>query len=271
MIQDGRTFNHHELTMTMSEGPAVSLPQYEGPLDLLIELVRKHQLNVLDLPIAEVTRQYLDYLHRARELNVDLGADFVLMAATLIHIKSQSLLRSDELDKETDPRQELVKQLLTREQAQRAAALLAERLRTANGTWSVPVPVAEGNPVPESELRPEPPVPTPERRRGTMNLLEVLRVTKRAVATAKAHRLLSREREAVTVEEMIRWLGQRMKRADGRPLASTELFIDQATAERRAALFLAILEMARAQKARLQQEAFLAPIHICPSARQPAE
>jgi segregation and condensation protein A len=270
MMQDGRAFNDHELTMTMSEGPAVSLPQYEGPLDLLLELVRKHQLNVLDLPIAEVTHQYLDYLHRAREINVDLGADFVLMAATLIHIKSQSLLRSDELEEQTDPRQELVEQLLTREQAQRSASLLAERLRTATGTWSVPVPVAEVNPVRETELRPEPRVPTAERRR-TMNLLEVLRITKRAVATAKAHRLLSRDRLAVTVEEMIRWLGQRVKEADGRSLASTELFIAQATAERRAALFLAILEMARTQKVRLQQEAFLAPIHICPSARQPAE
>src|SRR5215469_14240788 len=103
--------------MTTEEPPLVSLPQYEGPLDLLLDLVRTHQLNILDLPVAEVTRQYLDYLRRARELNVDLGADFILMAATLILIKSQALLRPGHED-EPDPRQELVAQLLTREQAQ---------------------------------------------------------------------------------------------------------------------------------------------------------
>jgi segregation and condensation protein A len=258
MIQE---FNDHELTMTVTEGPAVSLPQYEGPLDLLLDLVRKHQLNVLDLPIAEVTRQYLDHLHRARELNVDLGADFVLMAATLIHIKSRSLLRPAPED-EPNPRQELIEQLLTREQAQRAATLLAERLRTVSGTWSAPVPVAELNPVPESELRLERPLPAPERR-GAMNLLEILRVTKRALATAKAHRLLSLDRQAVTVEEMIRWLGQRLKQLGGRQsLTSTELFAALITAERRVTLFIAMLELARTEDVHLHQEGFLTPIQI---------
>jgi segregation and condensation protein A len=264
MIQDGRAVNHHELTMGLTGGPAISLPQYEGPLDLLLDLVRKHQLNILDLPVAEVTRQYLDYLHQARELNVDLGADFVLMAATLIHIKSRSLLRSDEPKEEPDPRQELVEQLLTREQAQRAAALLAERLRTASNTWSAAVPVAELEQFGENELRPEPPLPTPERPRGTMNLLEVLRVTKQALATAKAHRLLSRNNDAVTVEEMIRWLARRMNQLRGREsLTFTDLFADHSTAERRATLFLALLEMARRQDIRLlQEEEFWAPIYI---------
>ena len=244
----------------MSEGPAVSLPQFEGPLDLLLELVRKHQLNILELPIAEVTRQYLAYLHRARELNVDLGADFVLMAATLIHIKSRSLLRPAPED-QPDPRQELVQQLLTREQAQQAAALLAERLRRASGTWSVPVTVAERSQGQE-EIQPDPPGPA-HGRRGTVNLLEVLRVTQRALATAKAHRLLNLKREAVTIEKMIRWVAQRVKALSGRqPLTSTELFTAQASAERRAVLLLALLEMARAGEVRLHQAEFLAPIRI---------
>jgi segregation and condensation protein A len=248
--------------MMVSERPVVSLPQYEGPLDLLLDLVRKHQLDILDLPIAEVTRQYLDYLHRARELNVDLGADFILMAATLIHIKSRGLLRPEIEEEEPDPRQELVGQLLTREQAQQAAALLAERLRATGDTWSTPVLVSELTQVREGGIGPEPAAPT-HRRRGTINLLEVLRVAKTALATAKAHRLLRLKREAVTVEDMIRWLGQRMEQLSGRQfLTSTELFTAQNTAERRASLFLAILEMARTQDVRLHQEEFLAPIHI---------
>src|SRR5215471_14779681 len=137
--------------------PVVSLPQYEGPLDLLLDLVRTHRLDILDLPIAEVTRQYLDYLRRARELNIDLGGDFILMAATLILIKSRTLLKPDPKE-EPDPRQELVEQLLTREQAQQAAALLAERLQASSDAWS---PGAELNLVREGAFKHQPTPPSP--------------------------------------------------------------------------------------------------------------
>jgi segregation and condensation protein A len=245
--------------MTTGETPVISLPQYEGPLDLLLDLVRKHQLDILDLPVAEVTRQYLDYLRRARELDMDLGGDFILMAATLIHIKSRSLLRP-ELEDEPDPRQELVEQLLTREQAQQAAALLADRLRAVGDTWSATVPGAELN----KEAQPQPATPVPTRgRSGTMNLHEVLLVAKTALATAKAHRLLNLKREPVTVEGMIRWLSQKVNQLEpGRFLTSTELFTGQASADRRTALFLAILELARAEEIHLQQEEFLEPFRV---------
>lgn len=246
---------------TGEEPPLVSLPQYEGPLDLLLDLVRTHQLNILDLPIAEVTSQYLAYLRRARDFNVDLGADFILMAATLIHIKSRTLLPPRNSpghdDGDPDPRQELVEQLLTREQAQHAAALLAERFRAADETWSVTVSGTAG-PAPEPT-----PTGTTRGRAETMNLVDVLRVAKTALATAKAHRLLNLKREPVTVEGMMRWLGQKLNQVErGQFLASTDLFAAQATAERRAALFLALLEMARAQDISLRQEEFLSPFHI---------
>jgi segregation and condensation protein A len=247
--------------MMMGELPVVSLPQYEGPLDLLLDLVRKRQLDILDLPIAEVTRQYLDYLHRARELNVDLGADFILMAAILILIKSRNLLRP-ELEREPDPWQELVEQLLTREQAQHAAAFLAEKLQATSDAWPAPVPGGQINRVCELEIRPEPAEPT-YGRPGTMNLREVLHIAKTALATAKAHRLLSLKREPVTVEDLIQWVGQRLEQlSEQQFLTSTDLFTAQATVEGRAALFLAILEMARTQHLRLHQEEWLAPIYI---------
>ncbi len=91
------------------------LEQYEGPLDLLLDLIRKQQINIYDIPIAQITAQYLEYMQRASELDIELSSEFVFMAATLIHIKSRMLLpRDPELDKiapEEDPREELVRQL----------------------------------------------------------------------------------------------------------------------------------------------------------------
>ncbi|MGH8099973.1 MAG: segregation and condensation protein A, partial [Chthoniobacterales bacterium] len=88
------------------------LEQYEGPLDLLLDLIRKQQINIYDIPIAQITTQYLEYMQKAMALDIEISSDFVYMAATLIHIKSKLLLpRDPELDKiapEEDPRQELV-------------------------------------------------------------------------------------------------------------------------------------------------------------------
>ena len=79
----------------MSSPLNVHLEQYEGPLDLLLDLIRKQQIDIKDIPIATITSQYLEYLDKAREMDIDLGAEFVYMAATLIHIKSKMLLPRD--------------------------------------------------------------------------------------------------------------------------------------------------------------------------------
>src|SRR5712675_2262285 len=103
----------------------VHLEHYEGPLDLLLDLIRRQQIDIADIPIATITSQYLAYMDKARELDVDLGAEFVYMAATLIHIKSKMLLPADpELEKispEEDPRKELVERLLEHEKYKNAA------------------------------------------------------------------------------------------------------------------------------------------------------
>ena len=99
------------------------LAQYDGPLDLLLDLIRKQQINIYDIPIASITAQYLEYMQKALELDMELSAEFVFMAATLIHIKSRMLLpRDPELEKiapEEDPRQELVDRLLEHETLQK--------------------------------------------------------------------------------------------------------------------------------------------------------
>src|SRR5579872_7145516 len=100
------------------------LEQYEGPLDLLLDLIRKQQIDIKDIPIATITTQYLEYMDKAREMDIDLGAEFVYMAATLIHIKSKMLLPRDPVlaaeENDEDPRQELVDRLLEHERFKNA-------------------------------------------------------------------------------------------------------------------------------------------------------
>jgi segregation and condensation protein A len=107
------------------------LEQYDGPLDLLLDLIRKQQINIYDIPIASITRQYLEYMQRAAELDIELSSEFVYMAATLIHIKSRLLLpRDPELEKitgEDDPRKELVDRLLEHERFKNAAEMLQQK------------------------------------------------------------------------------------------------------------------------------------------------
>jgi segregation and condensation protein A len=246
----------------MSELPIVSLPQYEGPLDLLLDLVRQHRLNILDLPIAEITGQYLDYIRQAQELNIELGAEFIFMAATLILIKSRTLLPREHV--EPDPREELVEQLLSHEQAKQTAEFLGARLLEMVNTWSVPGSMEEfiGS---ESELSQPPDQSEAEAatKTGNINLLDALRLMQKALAVTRARRLLATQRHAVTLEEMIRWLADQLQGLNGKPFFTLgELFRAQTTIEHRATLFMALLEMARGHELHLDQEECFGPIRI---------
>ena len=121
----------------------VRLDQYEGPLDLLLDLIRKQQIDIRNIPIATITAQYLGYLEQAREMDLDIGAEFVFMAATLIHIKSRMLLPTDpELRKDEDtgddPREELVQRLLEHERFKNAAEMLQQKRMIEENVWSNP-------------------------------------------------------------------------------------------------------------------------------------
>ncbi len=116
----------------------IKLAAFEGPLDLLVHLIRRNQVNVYDIPIALVTQQYLEYLDLMQELNLDVASEFLVMAATLIHIKSRMLLPRVEVAQDAgeegeDPRDALVRRLVEHQKYQAAAALLHEReaLRSA--------------------------------------------------------------------------------------------------------------------------------------------
>ena len=236
----------------MSAAPDISLPRFEGPLDLLLALVRKNEVAITDIPIAEVTRQYLDYLHQARELNINLGSDFVYFAALLIHIKSRSLLPADPeiARREPDPREALVRQLMDHDQVHQGAEFLKQKLEIAEATWSRS-PAGPFPPLPQ-EISPEP--------NSSLNLLQILRLAQQALATARNYDLVT-PADPVSVEDMMGWLEDRMARTPDR-LEGTALLAEQPDAPHRNALFLAMLEMAKSAKIRLDQAAGFGPITI---------
>jgi segregation and condensation protein A len=134
----------NERLPTVSSSPLnFHLDQYNGPLDLLLDLIRKQQIDIRDIPIATITSQYLSYLDKAREMDLDIGAEFVFMAATLIHIKSRLLLPTDPaLKKEgeaaEDPREELVQRLLEHQRFKDAAEMLQQKRIIEENVWSNP-------------------------------------------------------------------------------------------------------------------------------------
>lgn len=113
-----------------TRGHTVQLDQFEGPLDLLIFLIRKNEVNIYDIPIKRITEQYLEYLEYAAKIDLDLVTDFYAMAATLIYIKSRMLLPARELDDGEefgDPRQELVDKLIEYQKYRKLSELISER------------------------------------------------------------------------------------------------------------------------------------------------
>src|SRR5229473_7695550 len=120
----------------------IHIPMYEGPLDLLLDLIRKQEMDIHNIPIAKITGQYLEYLHKLDELDIDVSADFIYMAATLIYIKSKMLLPPDPLgeseDAAGDPRAELVQRLVEHEKFKNAAQLLYQKQQIEENVWSKP-------------------------------------------------------------------------------------------------------------------------------------
>src|ERR1044071_2044422 len=129
---------------TVSSSPLnIHLEHYDGPLDLLLDLIRRQQIDIKDIPIAIITAQYLEYMEKAREMDIDLGADFLYVAATLLHIKTRMLLPRDPpletgADAADDPRQELVDRLLEHERFKNAAEMLQQKRLIEENVWSNP-------------------------------------------------------------------------------------------------------------------------------------
>jgi len=215
------------------------LPQYEGPLDLLLDLIRKQQLDIRDIPIARITAQYLDYLDKAREMDIDLGAEFVYMAATLIHIKSRMLLPRDpalaeESENEEDPRQELVERLLEHERFKSAAEMLQQKRLIEENVWSNPQMKAFAGEDTEPGL--------------AITLFDLVKAFNEVLERAKNRPVYEVENGEVTVSQMILYLRDRFLEAGAdQPVYILRVIEQQSTRRAMIALFLAVLELVRMQ------------------------
>ncbi len=220
------------------------LEQYEGPLDLLLDLIRKQQINIYDIPIASITQQYMEYMEKAAALDIELGADFVYMAATLIHIKSKLLLPKDpELEKiapEEDPRTELVERLLEHERFKNAAEMLQQKRLIEEAAWS--------NPQMQQFL-------TDEEAPGlAVTLFDLVKTFQQVLERAKNRPTYEIGKEEVTVPDMIRVLRNVLQHTPASQMVSAvELFERQRSKRAMLCLFLAILELVKRQAVLLQQ------------------
>ena len=224
------------------------LEQYEGPLDLLLDLIRKQQINISDIPIAQITSQYLDYMQRAAELDIELSSEFVFMAATLIHIKSKLLLpRDPELEKilpEEDPRKELVDRLIEHERFKNAAEMLQQKRVVEEAIWS--------NPQIQQFLSED------EGPALAVTIFDLVKTFQGVLERAKSRPVYEIGKEEVSVPDMIQFLKHHLTRLRrDKSVSAVELFEKQRSRRAMICLFLAILELVKRQGVELTQgEAF---------------
>ncbi|HWC96819.1 MAG TPA: segregation/condensation protein A [Candidatus Sulfopaludibacter sp.] len=215
------------------------LEQYEGPLDLLLDLIRKQQIDIKDIPIATITSQYLQFMDKAREMDIDLGAEFVYMAATLIHIKSKMLLPRDpalakEGEDSEDPRQELVDRLMEHERFKNAAEMLQQKRMIEENVWSNPQIKSFVSEDDDPGL--------------AITLYDLVKAFGEVLERIKNRPVYEVESADVTVSDMILYLKQEFESVGrDKPVFILRLFEQQRTRRAMIALFLATLEMVRMQ------------------------
>ena len=215
------------------------LEHYDGPLDLLLDLIRKQQIDIKDIPIATITAQYLEYMDKAREMDIDLGAEFVYMAATLIHIKNRMLLPRDpalavEGEAGEDPRQELVDRLLEHERFKNAAEMLQQKRMIEENVWSNPQIKSFVSEDDDPGL--------------AITLFDLVKAFGEMLERVKTRPVYEVESADVTVGDMIRYLkDQFQQKSPDEPVFIMRVFEMQRTRRGMIALFLAVLEMVRMQ------------------------
>jgi len=228
-----------ETQVRQNDSFAVSLPAFEGPLDLLLSLIQDHKLDVFDIPISFVTDRYLEYVDAARALNIDLAGEYLLMAATLAHIKSRMLLPRDpalvvEGDASEDPRQELVDRLLEHERFKNAAEMLQQKRMIEENVWSNPQIKAFVSEDDDPGL--------------AITLFDLVKAFGEMLERVKNRPIYEVESADVTVGDMIRYLKDQFQQvAPDQPVFIMRVFAMQRTRRAMIALFLAVLEMVRMQ------------------------
>jgi len=228
----------------------IQLETYQGPLDLLLDLIRKQEINIYDIPIARITGQYLEYMRRNLDkLDTEVAGEFLLMAATLIHIKSKMLLPPDPMaaPEEEDPRDELVHQLLEHEKFKQAAQMLQQKQIVQGAMWSAPGLSEFLDPEAEPEL--------------AVSLFDLVKAFQQVLDRAKERPLLEIEEEKVSVAGMMRSLCELLA-ARSQPLALREVLDRLRSRDAIVAAFLGLLELIRLQAVAVRQSELFADIEL---------
>jgi len=247
------------MTAAAQAGYQVQLDVFEGPLDLLLHLVKKHELPIFDIPIAFITEKYLEYLDLMTSLNLDVAGEYLLMAATLAHIKSRELLPTPpptddeeaEQAEEADPRQELIRRLLEYQKYKEAAESLGQRPVVGRNVWTRGAPQEE---VLAENVDPD--VRPPLKEIPVIALVEAL---DRALSRAKIKLTHQISVDRLSVSERINQLADRLEREGSFTFESCFRFLREemslAQAKHEAVVtFLAVLEMARLGLIRVWQD-----------------
>ena len=243
---------HHDFESS-SDAFAVKLDRFEGPLDLLLHLIKKNEVNIHDIPIVLITQQYLEAIGLMQELNLDVAGDYLVMAATLIHIKSKMLLPRPETaaaveGEEEDPRDVLVRRLLEHQKFKAAAELLHEREQVRSAQWQRPdervAALAGEDYEPELEV----------------DLFSLLAAFRSVVERAKQRPKVYLPTEQMSVEARIEQLLARLSETEA--CGFEELFADAHDKGSLIVTFLALLEMIRLKLVRVFQAGSFGPIRV---------
>ncbi len=224
---------------------------YEGPLDLLLDLIRKQDIDIYDIPIARITEQYLAYVEKIRELDVNVAAEFIYMAAVLIHIKSKMLLPRDPAAKAEeleDPRTELVNRLLEHEKFKSAAQMLLQKQQIEEAVLTNPALKefidADGT---EPEI--------------AADVIDLVKTFQQVVERMRNRPLINVNEETVTVGQMIQYLRQRLA-LETRPIRLKQLLMRVESRQALVGMFLALLELVRLQAIQVRQDRLFGEIAV---------
>ena len=224
---------------------------YDGPLDLLLDLIRKQDIDIYDIPIARITEQYLAYVEKIRELDVNVAADFIYMAAVLIHIKSKMLLPRDpsaKAEELEDPRTELVNRLLEHEKFKSAAQMLLQKQQIEDAVMSNPSLKefidAEGT---EPEI--------------AADVIDLVKTFQQVLERIRTRPVINVDEETVTVGQMIDYLRRRLA-LESRPIRLKQLLMRVPSRPALVCMFLALLEMVRLQAIQVRQDELFGEIAV---------
>ena len=231
----------------------VKLENFEGPIDLLLHLIRKHEVDIYDIPIVHITKQYLEYLDLMKELDLDSAGEFLVMAATLIHIKARTLvprleLETKEAGETEDPRDALVRRLIEHQRYKAAAELLHEREMVRNAQWG------------RSDQRVTDIAGEPFERELEVDLFGLMQAFQAVLERVRERSGAHLPGEEVSIETRTRQIMERLSKTAA--CGFEDLFDDTHSRGELITTFLALLEMIRLTLIRLFQSEPFGPIRV---------